>query len=320
MITASILKAWFQDNTSRPFPLRESVIGEATLPYPLIVGMDVGIPSTMMSGEDLNSDYTLYVSNVSITPSSVTVDLSAGDEGVVATATVTMQDLFSADGGQGGFALSPSAVSNADLMGVTGTIYFGPAGIIQAMGGVYTLTSAEGAIDLSCIHPYPDIIRGISINGRVLTNEVTFVEGDNISLAFNDDDELEVTYVPDSLEGISSKAELVSAITSLYGAPILSINGQPPSALGNIDILPDAGEGEDVSCVDITTIDHGISIANTCATPCCDRDTYLDLITQSIGELNARAARLSSYLESVSGNINSLQNELSILRLGIKQQ
>ena len=63
--------------------------------------------------------------------------------------------------------------------------------------------------------------------------------------------------------------------------------------------------------------DHGISIVNPCASPCCDK-TVLETLMEDIQGLNARYARLNSYLTAATANVNTLQNELSILKMSMK--
>lgn len=319
MVTESILRAWYEDNASRPFPLDERVYDKATLPYPVLIGLSVGIPSTMMADGTVDGRYTLYVSRVEITPLSVVVEVSAGDAGVVARTVAATADLDAGEMSAAGFALSPVEGVPPAVAGVTGSVYFGPAGVVRSLVGVYEMDAGAGLVDLACVHPYPDSIRAISINGRTLTGDVTFVEGDNISLSFNEEGELVVAHTPPGLDGIHDRAGLVDAIAARFGSPVLTVNGVPPDADGNLAIIPAPGDGDDSSCVDIQATDHGITIANTCAEPCCDK-SYLSLLASSLGELNARAARLSAYLESVASNVNSIQNELSILKLGIRQQ
>ena len=331
MISEATLKSWYEDNTSRPFPLADSVMDHnCPLPFPVLVGMTVSIPSTMLENETtISSEYTLHVSSVVITTADITVTVSAGTT-PVARAITTMTDLLANDGSYGGYELAPLEVVNEDLIGVAGRVFFGPAGLVQGMVGTYTMDTDAGLIDLSCINAYPDSFRGLSINGKMLTGNVTFVEGENVTLTLNNN-EITIGYVPPEIEGIASVDELIQKIVEHYGQPILSINGAVPNGNGELIIAPsgstsgESGESggleEDAdSCVSIETIDHGIVLSNPCATPCCDKETYLASIANTINELNIRAARLSSYLTSVSTNMNALQNELGILKLGIKQQ
>ena len=326
MISEATLKSWYEDNASRPFPLAESVMEhECPLPFPVLVGLSLSIPSTMLeSASAIKSDYTLHVSSVVITTTDVTVTVSAGVTGAidVARMTTTMTDLFANDGESEGYELAPLAVDDENLIGVVGRVYLGPAGVIQTLVGAYAMDSDKGLIDLACIHPYPDSFRGLSINGKLLTGNITFVEGENVSIAFNASDEIVIDYTPPALEGITSVGDLVTKIVEYYGQPVLSINGAVPNVNGEITIAPagESGEGAVDSCVHVETIEHGVVLSNPCATPCCDKEAYLASIATSINELNVRAARLSSYLTSVSTNLNALQNELGILKLGIKQQ
>ena len=316
MITESILKEWRQDNASKRFPL-DAVTSNDTLPPSFLVGLDVGIPPGMTKDEGgtimyADEDYILYISEVVIGTSRVSVKLSSGAAGeVVAFVEVPTSEIED----QPGWTLAGLPNDDDNLQGITGTVYFGHPSTFLTSAGTYTLTNETGRIDVSCVHPYPDSFKGLMINGQLFTGDLTFVEGDGINLSFNDDNELVIAYEPETgLEGIYSQAELIAALQNYYGAPILSINGIAPTSDGDFII----GAAED-SCVAIDGISHGLTLENSCATPCCDK-SLLETIAQAIQALNERSARLAAYLESASTNLNSLQNELSVLKIGLKQQ
>lgn len=326
MITEAVLKKWMEENTARPFPLDDSVNRDTTIPYPIIIGLTLQIPSSMLddpsaSTPAIANNYKVYVGSVEIVPRGITVTIMVGDEREeVARAFATFAEMEAHDGQYPKkYSIFPLEVNNPDLQGVSGDIYFGPLGILNSLHGLYELDVDSGLIDVSCIVPYPDHLRGLSINGKVLTGDITFVAGENIELSL-EEGEIVISYIQPDKEGILSREALLDALVQRYGHPILTINGIQPDSEGNITIAPSTDGEDDNSCVDITDLDHGIALSNVCATPCCDRDEYMDKIARSIGELNTRAARLSSYLESVTSNINSLQNELSILKLGINQE
>ena len=89
------------------------------------------------------------------------------------------------------------------------------------------MDSDKGLIDLACIHPYPDSFRGLSINGKLLTGNITFVEGENVSIAFNASDEIVIDYTPPALEGITSVGDLVTNSRVLRATGAVHKRGGP---------------------------------------------------------------------------------------------
>lgn len=312
MINEQILKSWYEDNAVRKFPLLET--SKDDIPRSFMIGMEISIPygMTVSEGAAVNPLYTLHVSNIVIGTSEVAVTISAGESGgAVAFVAVPTSQLTTPQG----WALAGVSNANPLLQGVSGTVYFGYPDTFLHGAGTYTLTPSEGEIEPECIHPYPDSFRGLVVNGRMLTGDITLVEGDNIRLSFDEADRLVIAYEPpEVLGGLYTRADLLAALSDYYGAPVTTINGIAPNVMHDFTI--DAGEE---SCVEITSLEHGIRIANTCANPCCD-PSQLANIAEAIQVLNTRAARLASYLEATSTNLNALQNELGILKLGLKQQ
>ena len=86
--------------------------------------------------------------------------------------------------------------------------------------------------------------------------------------------------------------------------------------LNNGNFYLTAEEGD---CCTITPVTAGVTISNPCATPCCDQSILVSVV-ENIDALNTRASRLSSYLTAVTNNLNTLQNELSILKINLNQQ
>lgn len=97
--------------------------------------------------------------------------------------------------------------------------------------------------------PYPECIRSLNIGGTRVTGDITLAEGDNISLDYDEGtNTITISYVPDEVEGISNKDELLDAIIERFGKPICTINGVAPDAEGNFELIPAAG-----GCVELDT-------------------------------------------------------------------
>lgn len=323
MVTVDILNTWYGENAVRRFPLTGTGIDNSGRPLPdaLLVGMELMVPSTMTDStgalEVLRDYYDPFISKVIISAYEVVVTVSAGtgESGAspeeVASATVAVANIGEGATSQG-FALSELTTVDVGLRGVGGRLYFGPLTGFINQPGIYEFSGPEqSAIALDCIHSYPECVRSINVDNTRITGDIVLTEGDNISLTY-DNGELTIAYDPEEVTGIADRSALIAAITNRYGAPITSINSQPPDNDHNFVI-----GSLDNSCVVIDRADHGITISNPCATPCCDK-TVLEGLMTSLQALNARYVRLHDYLSGVSANLNTLQNELSILKMSMK--
>jgi len=320
MITTEILRAWFSENAIRAFPLDEAATridddNERALPDALLVGMELMIPSPMAvtdGGTGLETPLHIpYLSRVVISEAELSVTVAAG--GVdVARAVIDTGSLSNDD--PRGFALASLETGDPDYDGVGGKIFFGPPAGFLGQGGVYTFSGPpQTGISLDCVHSYPEHLRALLIGGERLTVYVVLEEGPNVSLDYNPDTgTVTVSYMPDPADGILNREDLIDAITDRFGRPVCSINGIPPDAEGDFEVLTASG-----GCVAIDHVDHGIVISNPCASPCCDK-TVMDTLMADIQGLNARHARLHSYLLAATTAVNTLQNELAILKTSMK--
>ena len=155
---------------------------------------------------------------------------------------------------------------------------------------------------------------GFIVNGERITGDITLVAGDGVDIIVDGNT---LTFKASSdwdTDAILTKDELLEAIANKYGAPITTINDIPADASGNFIIAAD-----DKGCSTITNLPRGISIANPCATTCCDK-SYLDILKTNLDNVNTKAGRLTEYLTSVSTNLNALLNEIAMLKLSVNQQ
>lgn len=321
MITDNILKEWYSENAHRAFPLADTATGFAEsgiyLPTGLLVGMTMGVPSTMLSlGNGNELKYVIYLRRAVI--SSVAVQLTFAAKGTddasydIGYVEASMDTIKSNP--QGGYAIASLTTENADLFGVTGSVYFGPVDVFVGHGGLYILDSETGKVALECINVYPDCVRSIQINDTNLTGDIVLQEGPNISFTLTDNTLTIDLSIDADTAGFTSRQELLEAVVEAFGQPIISINNIKPDKDGNFYLTAEEGD-----CCTITPLTAGVTISNPCATPCCDK-SILTSVVENIDSLNTRASRLSTYLTSVTTNLNTLQNELSILKINLNQQ
>lgn len=312
MLTTDILQEIAAQNMGRNYPLNPI---NPVLPFPVLVAADINIPYRMLS---MNRElrYTLFIRQVTITTNDITVIISAlsnetGTETDVAKAYASYDVLrLSRE-----VAIAPLEVTNQDLLGISGFLYFGDVDLFIGYANQWNLDVNSGAFALDCIHPFPDGFTGFIVNGSKITGDIVLEAGDGITITAEGNHIKIKSNVDISSSLITSREELVTAIANKFGNPIVTIN-DIYSNPATQDFTISAAEG---SCSMVSPNANGIILSNPCATTCCDK-TSLSVIIDNINELNSRAARLTDYLNSVSSNVNSINNELSILKLSITQQ
>ena len=100
---------------------------------------------------------------------------------------------------------------------------------------------------------------------------------------------------------------LVNQIKTELGNPIYSISGATPAPNGDGSI---SLVGND--CVSVSNSDHGLSISNPCAKPCCD-DADTQAVSNALQALDDAKNRLEAYYQALATNINTMQARLSSL-------
>lgn len=316
MLTKDVLKTIRSQNSGRDYPLDPV---KSVLPFPVLIDAEISVPYSIVS-EDGKNQYTLFLKHIAITTSDITIIIAAHNnlndsviEVASAYCTYTQLNQAQNDTTVAGIPLSP--IDNKEgITGISGFIYLGDPDVIMANGGVWDLTTETAKFNNLCIHPYQEGFSGFVVDGQKITGDIILRAGEGIKIEVdNEEDNTVINISAESSIGdylIESRDELIKAITDKYGKPITTINNMPPNATGNFVF-----KAADKSCVEVETCDYGISISNPCATTCCD-DSYLDIVVENLNTLNAKSARLTEYLTAVSTNLNSLINELAMLKLG----
>lgn len=315
MLTSEVLKTLREQNSGRNYPLDPI---NSVVPFPVLIDAEIIVPYTMVS-DDGQANYTIFMRSLVITTSDISIIIAAknnanGSTVDVASAFSTYEQLKELSNSSVGLPLSP--LDNTEgLAGISGSLYLGDPDTIMANGGMWdALTPETGKFDLQCIHPYRECFTGFIVNGQRLTGDIIIQAGDGIDIDVEGNTITISTGASIENQLINNRTELIEAIIDMYGQPILTINGLPPDRDGNFTF-----EAVDGSCVQVTGKDYGITISNPCATTCCD-SSFLDDVIDNINNLNSKASRLTEYLTSVSSNLNSLANELAMLKLSASQQ
>ena len=195
------------------------------------------------------------------------------------------------------------------LEDTTGTLVAGSASAAASFPGHWKFTAANTELVPSVTEEQLTKFRALEINGDLLTGDIILEEGDNVSIdtvydAASDTTVIKISAADTGSTGvvINNDEQLIDALTAMYGQPVTTINEIPPVD-GNFDLL-----GAD--CIVVESSESGAVIDNPCGEPCCDEETYLGPVYESINQLNARHARLEDFLSSAVNNIDILLGRL----------
>ena len=146
--------------------------------------------------------------------------------------------------------------------------------------------------------------RALVVDDKILTGDIIIEEGDNVTVeVVGNTIKISAKEIEPPDLVINSDEDLLEALIDLFGRPITTINQEPPVNDGNFTLA-----GAD--CVQMSTLSNSITVTNPCGKPCCDKETYLDPVYDSVNQLNARHARLDDFLSGVIRNLDTLLSRL----------
>lgn len=288
-ITNVVDQEWLNSNSQRKYPLAEDADGTDTsgtfrLPDSFLVGLYVAVP-----GAAEVSPQKFFLRAVTAHAAGFVVDV-AYDDGtssppIAATAVVTR----AAHAEYNEYRL----IGRGDFADATGSVVVGPLDEILATGaGKYTFSPASGRLDPDCIRPQLRGIAGLYITSGQNTfgpffDDIEIVAGANIQFDLIATGGGITQFRIDAIEGAGLTAPCVCTGAPALPPPIRSINGVLGDGNLNIDLLGEA-------CVAVTTGDHEVALANTCASPCCGCPE-LEAVAAETRHVREQAASLKAW-------------------------
>lgn len=309
--TYTPLNEWCDENQHRQFPLTDDSdgrdnTGSFTLPQTLLCDLFFCIPP----GAD-NTKF--FIDLIVVRRYSVDIYFSyeKPDTSVIRIGSVTGIP-YNAGRNSVYYLSTEQQALTADqpfeLM--TGAVVIGSMAAVLEHPGAWSFERAAATIISTRLSEGLAVLHSIGVGNSIFTGNIRLKEGANITIrptydALTGITTLTIAADVGSIEDISipltSDAAIIQALTQAYGRPIETINGIQGDSSGNFRLI-------EADCTDITDSagDFGVIIDNPCALPCCDK-SHLENIYQDISELNLRYARMESYYEAISRNVNALQ-------------
>lgn len=290
---------WPNQNSQRAYPLSElatrtDTTGAFVLPNDFLLSMYLPVNAALAVTSD-----KFYLQSIVVFPSGYNLTFAYYNgttnpkvaSVVIPKATHTENNSY-------------PVIGLGDFADITGQAQIGRLDSIDDQpAGQFTFTFAGGRLDAFCIQP---TLRGVSSirlrNGSAISDrlfgELEFVAGTNMEISIEVDEETDETQIRfDAVDGsdLTDRCDCVGDDTK--APPIRTINGIPPTVAGDFSLVPG-------SCIQISALNNGLSLIDTCSEPCC-----------GCKELEA----ITLQLESFGDNVRTLENFGNRLQVEVTQ-
>ena len=308
------LQEWLDDNQHRVYPFTDESecvdsTGAMTLPTSLIVDMVLCAPPSA-DVEDF------HLKSVVILSKSISIEIGYGPSNTLVGAfrgipyDAAVNSSYSMEVGEPADGLDP------DFGIMTGTLIIGST--TEALANPGSWYFRPGSADVLSTRVMKGLagVRAIEADGLLSTGVVALKEGSGVTIEQGYDSDFNATVLTISADvgtlgetavPITDDASIMANLVAMYGTPITKINGIAPDDEGNFTLRP-------VDCTSLDPLPNGLSVDNPCSLPCCDKSMLND-VYESLSQLNLRYARMQSYYESISRNVNSLQARMVSLEI-----
>ena len=322
---------WLNSNMHRNYPLADSAVPRAEdeqyLPSSFLTDLQLVVP--YVEGVDPSrffiSSVVRNVDSFQVTIGYMTVDPTVDDTiagfDCAVSASIPMNMEYTGQLAHGievtAITTVPADVSGsykygipsqyAAMRGIRGTLYIGSCRDMQGIGAMQ-FTWRNTAIIPTCIYveqPKSELqsIRVVDDYGT----DATFAE----DLTLRASEGIKLEYDNGVLTCTISDTFIQDKITAFmqehFGSAVTSINGKFPDAVGNFTITG-------LDCTQIAQTEHGITISNPCAKPCCDQDGQNTAqILATLEQIDAEKTVLNNYYTDLATKINSMQSRLASL-------
>lgn len=322
---------WLNGNMHRNYPIVDNTVAQSQtgtylpssflvdlqLIVPYVEGLDASkffISSITRNADSFQVTIGYLISDVGANvrmgfdcavSSAIPVDtVYSGNPYMVRLAAITTDATYTSSTYTYGIPAGYEAMRN-----IRGSLYIGTCSDMMDIGAM-SFIYENTAIMPTCVYIEEAVNTVSSIRfvdnyetDATLTNDITIILSEGIKASISDDKDT-VTF---SLDQDYLEDKLNEILDSAIGNSIKTINGVPPDSTGNITITG-------LDCTNIENQEHGITISNPCAKPCCDSNGADSAdILKTLTDLTSAKEVLNNYYISMATNVNSLQARLSSL-------
>lgn len=313
-MSANTLLEFLNENLHRNYPLLDTVsardtTGRFNIPTELIADI------RLVCVDDIQNSGEFYISKIIIKGYTIDVELSYVPNSGSSVVVGVFPDISITASSFEEYELSTFAQSASSLKSLEDTYGVLVAGVglpSAPFPGAWVFDASSSYLSPACVSAQTTRFRALRIGDRIITGDVVLEEGEGVSLDVSTDAATGVTTIKISAQRpqtadvvIDDDASLLAALTDLYGPPVTSINQIPPVD-GNFNL-------ETSDCLAASPLSSGLSFSNPCGIPCCDKESYLTPVYDSVNQLNSRHVRLEDFLKEVRNQLNTLLDRLKDL-------
>ena len=301
---------WLGQNEQRSYPLtdacsKQDQTATITIPDSFLVGLILSVTA----GEAIEVD-KFYLQSLLLTPIGYNVGIGY-DDGTDSPPLVAVATLATSTHVEGN---SYTLSGTGDFLDSVGHVSIGSLVDIATLPpGSYTFNPADAAIETDCIRP---LVQGVSAiyvtNGNdtygPLTGDVELVANTNMQLVvdLSSPSQPKVIFNAVSAVGFTESCSCVGTPTA---APcITTIDGVGPDSSGNFQL--EAGP-----CISISDITNGLSLTDTCSTPCCGC-AMLDALQTQLNTMGNQVLTLQNFVNTINANQTQFSTSVLGSRLG----
>jgi hypothetical protein len=254
---------WLNQNSVRAYPLSEEATrrdstDSYTLPDNFLV--DMVLPINAALNYNVSS---FYLSKLTVFGVGVTAEFSywtGSAASLVGRVTIDVDTFVSNK--------TYYLEGQDDFEGVVGKVVIGTLDTVFANAGAFDFALAGGRLESSIVVPDIRGVTGMRVLdasdiGQLFQGDIAFEPGANIRFTVSDFGGVTVLTIS-AIDGEGTIADCICQGTVEQEDPIRTINGVPPDALGNINLVGD-------DCLQVTpqANDNQVSLADKCSKPCC---------------------------------------------------
>jgi hypothetical protein len=305
--TYTPLDEWCDENSHRQFPLVDDAVardltGQFQLPQTFLVDALLCVPP----GYDITK---FFLMSVLVRLGSVDVRIGY-DDGVLPFEVAYALNIPASAARNSTHYLQASPQSDEDkkvFTLVTGALVVGSMSQILQTPGEWEFEPEAAYFLSSRVTEGLAAVHSLQVGQSILTGNVILQEGSNVTISPSYDGLTATTTIRisatvdagTSTVTITDDDTLIEALLERFGRPVTKIGTATPNSAGEVLL-----EGAD--CINVAYGTNSVSVDNPCGQPCCGKEE-LQAVYQVMADLNLRYARMESYYESLSRNVNTMQ-------------
>jgi len=304
---------WLNKNSLRNYPLSQSANGLSSdgsfgIPDNLFLDMKLAVPFLYNSSSAASSinPAKFYVSSLKVYPQGFVFFIGCDTKTQIAVSDPIGFSSFQENMTVAIRGLAESTANTFDFSQVHGWAVIGDVEQLKTRAGEMTFTLEAGRLESNVISYGPRRISGIKIfsdsnTSSLISGQVVLNSGANHRMSVGGTAASGYTVTMNAISSDSFQ-EICACNDVEIGPCITTINGVSPDSNGGIELLAS-------DCISITpsAAANSISIADTCAKPCCGC-SELEVLVADVSALTSQLSLLQAQIGVLTGNVSSLQD------------